>query len=151
MTRLVACLAAACLLGATASAQGASQKTAATHDIAGRWIPDADKSAGMKFPPNAMVTVSMTDKIVTIKMDPPAPGHEAGPGMVFSLDGKPSVQDGASLSAAWKGDKLMTTFKSDRGEDTTSWYREGEYLVREATGAHPSKIYLKKATKTDAR
>ena len=97
---------------------------------------------------------------MTLSLD--ASGFTVGQGessTTYRLDGTATVSDvrggRATSKAAWQGDKLViqTTTESEAGSSssTTSWFLEGENLVREIASALPSgetsvrKTYYKKA------
>jgi hypothetical protein len=73
----------------------------------------------------------------------------------YKLDGSPLVVEiGARRStsrASWQGDKLViqttTEIEGSSVSSTTTWYLEGEYLVRETASGEstPRKTYYKRA------
>jgi hypothetical protein len=73
----------------------------------------------------------------------------------YNLDGSVSKnmsmgrggQTEQESTAKWDGQKLVITTKTANGENVTSWYKEGDWLVNERTGQNGAvKTYYKKAS-----
>lgn len=106
-------------------------------DLSGKWVLDASKSQGPMVPPSMELTVTQTDKLLTIERSATGPAGATKTTLVYQLDGSMSKNtlgaNGMSVdlnsTATWSGDTLVidTTAPQMQGgmKQVERWAVEG--------------------------
>jgi hypothetical protein len=136
------------LIAASAFAQGKP-------NFAGKWTVDAEKTtaAGGRGGGAGVTTITMDATTLTLERE----GRNGGAPTktVYKLDGSESknMQAGRGggeptevvSTAKIDGAKVVITTKGANGDQVSSWYMDGEWLVSERAGQNgPQKTYYKK-------
>ena len=116
--------------------------SAQSKDFAGSWTLDVAKTGSKDGPP--MVVITLTEKEFTARL-----GSATGRQMTFRTDGtETDVSNGTRGKASWKATRLEATIITPGGPETVTFWREGAWLVVEASSEKgPMKFFF---TKTPA-